>query len=127
MKNEIIEKLLLAYLSEDKKNPEDNIYSDAIGKYVIIRSYNEGINVGYLEKADRSGCVLKDARRIFMVISKDINLSWYEGVAVSGLGDESKISGKVDKKYIVERYSITLVSKDAEKQILEFKPNETTC
>ena len=105
--------------------PETNnsFLKSAIGKYVIVRSRNEGINTGVVESLDSTGIILKDARRIYFHAPKDKKLSWYEGVAVSGLSDSSKISGTVERKYIIEDYSITIVSKEAEDNIRGFKAN----
>ena len=50
-------------LGDTKK--ESKLYDCAIGKYVIIRSRNEGLNAGYLEAADDTGCVLSKARRVW--------------------------------------------------------------
>ena len=104
-----------------------DIFKSCVGKYVIVRSRNEGINAGYLEAADSTGCVLTNARRIYRVISKDKKLSWYEGVSVSGLGGQSKISGKTKKKIICEDYSLTICTEVARLSIEEFEANETTC
>lgn len=98
-----------------------NLTSAAIGKYVIVRTRNEGLNCGVLMAADETGCVLNDARRIWYSKPKDSKLSWYEGVAESGLASGSKISGKVEAKYIIEDYSITLCSAKGEKSLIEAK------
>ena len=115
----------------NNENPQpkssSSLYDGVIGKYVIVRSRNEGLNSGYLEKADHTGCVLRNAQRLYRPISKDKSLSWYEGVAKTGLASESKISGTVDSKVIVEEYSITICSESAKKSIEGFAPNETTC
>lgn len=94
-----------------------------IGKYVIVRSRNEGINAGFVKMADETGVILIDARRIYFHAPKDKSLSWYEGVAVSGLSSNSKISGIVPEKAIIEDYSITVCSDDGAKSIQEFKAN----
>ena len=112
-------------VNEPSQTP--TLYDTVIGKYVIVRSRNEGLNAGYLEQADHTGCVLKNAQRLYCPISKDKSLSWYEGVAVSGLASESKISGATEKKVIVEDYSITLCSEVARQSIEGFTPNETAC
>jgi len=91
-----------------------SITQNAIGKYVIIRTRNEGINCGKLIQADETGCVLEDARRIYYHKPKDRTVCWYEGVALSGLSDDSKISPSISEKYIIEDYSITICSKLAE-------------
>lgn len=106
---------------------QSSLQSRAIGKYVIVRSRNEGVNAGILVEADETGCVLKNAKRLYRPISKDRKLSWYEGVAVSGLGDKSMVSGAVEEKVIIEDYSLTLCTEEAQESIEGFKANETTC
>lgn len=103
---------------------ESSIMGDMIGKYVIVRSRNEGINAGYVERADDTGIILKQARRIWYHRPENKNMSWYEGVAVSGLSTDSKVSEAVEVKAIIEDYSITLCSEAAEKSIKEHKSHE---
>jgi len=102
-----------------------SILSGAIGKYVLIRSRSEGINAGILVKADETGCVLDEARRLWKHIPLDDKKSWYEGVAESGLRSGSKISCAVSTKYIMEDYSICICTKNAEKSIREYQGNES--
>jgi len=92
-------------------------------KYVIVRSRNEGVNAGILLHADSSGVILDKARRLFYMIPFDKKLSWYEGVAESGLASGSRVSSPV-KKCIIESYSITEVTEQARKSIEEFPTNE---
>ena len=101
-----------------------SLLDSVIGKYVIVRSRNEGINAGVVVRADETGIILKDARRIYYHRPADKKLSWYEGVAVSGLSDNSKISGEVKEKGILEDYSYTLCSDVAEKSIRGHRANE---
>ena len=101
------------------------ILNEAIGKYVIIRSRNEGINAGLLVRADETGCVLSDARRIWYHKPKDSKTAWYEGVANSGLDSSSKISCPVEQKYIIESYSVTICSKKAANSIKGCKSHES--
>ncbi len=103
-----------------------NILRSAIGKYVIVRSRNEGINAGVLKAADETGCVITDARRIWYHKPKDPSVSWYEGVAKTGLSKDSKISCPVSKKYIIEDYSITVCEDDAKESIKRHKSHETS-
>jgi len=103
-----------------------SLASSTVGKYVIVRTRNEGLNAGYLVEADESGCILKNAKRLYRPISKDRSLSWYEGVAVSGLGEKSIVSGEVEEKVIIEDYSLTICTEIAKNSIMEFKANETT-
>ena len=93
------------------------IFSKYIGKYVIIRSRNEGINAGVVEAANHNGVVLKSARRILWHKPKDPSQSWYEGVANSGLSNDSKVSAAVESKVIVEDYSITQCTDAARRSI----------
>lgn len=95
-----------------------------IGQYVIIHSINEGLNAGVLVQADETGCVLREARRLWRPVSKD-RMSWYEGVSISGLDEDSRVSAPVIQKIIVEAYSITTCSAAAEQSIREFATNET--
>ena len=103
---------------------KDSFYNDFVGKYVIVRSRNEGINAGYVKSADETGIVLEKARRIWYHRPLDKKLSWYEGVAQSGISDESKISGEVEMKVIIENYSITICAREAEKSIREAVTHE---
>ena len=88
-----------------------------LGECVIVRSRNEGINFGILTDADETGVVLKNARRIWWHKPADSNMAWYEGVALSGLGEGSKVSPTVSEKVIVENYSITVCDAAAAEQI----------
>lgn len=104
---------------------DETVATIMIGKPVIVRSRNEGINVGIIELADDTGVVLKNARRLYYHRPKDKSLSWYEGVAMSGISNDSKVSGTVDRKVIIEDYSMTEIkSMDIYNQILNLIPNE---
>lgn len=102
---------------------EETIASRMIGKKVIVRSRNEGVNAGIVVLADDTGVELRDCRRIWYHRPKDKALSWYEGVAVTGLSDDSKVSGTVSQKIIIEDYSMTECTDDAFKSIMGKIPN----
>ena len=102
---------------------EETVATRMIGKKVIVRSRNEGINAGIVVVADNTGVELKNCRRIWYHRPKDKSMSWYEGVAVSGLDDSSKVSATVASKLIVEDYSMTLCDDDAFDSIMELAPN----
>ena len=105
-------------------SPQSNtLQSNYIGKYVIVRSRNEGINAGKVKAADGTGVILEDARRIWYHKPKNRKTAWYEGVALSGLSDDSKASSPVEK-VIVEDYSITICTDEAEKSIRDHKTTE---
>jgi hypothetical protein len=101
-----------------------NLYSQYIGKYVIVRSRNEGINAGTVVDIDDTGVVIKDARRLWRHMPKDRSMSWYEGVATSGLGDGSRVSNTVSQKVICEDYSLTICTNEAEESIRGAESNE---
>ncbi len=103
------------------------ILNPYIGKYVIIRSGNEGINAGIVKAIDSTCVILSQARRIWHHKPKDKTTSWYEGVSQTGLSDDSKISTPVIEKAIVEDYSVTLCTDIAKKSISSHKTTETTC
>lgn len=96
---------------------KSSLYNDVVGRYVIVRSRNEGINAGFVKAADETGVILTKARRIWYHQPKEKNVSWYEGVAKTGLSDESKISCPVNEKIIAESYSITFCTSEAEASI----------
>ena len=117
------------YVREDSVKEEvinftgsESVSSRMIGKKVIVRSRNEGINAGVVVLADETGIELKDCRRLWFHNPKDENLSWYEGVSISGLSSDSKVSGTVKTKVIIEDYSITECNDDAFKSIMEITP-----
>jgi len=95
----------------------DNIQDHLpIGDYVIVRSYNEGVNAGFLEAAGIGFCVLKEARRLWRHKPSVSSVCWYEGVATFGLSEDSQVSPPV-RKTIVEDYSITVCNAIGKKSI----------
>lgn len=102
---------------------QSNIFNTYIGKYVICRSRNEGINAGKVIALDDTGVILADARRLYYHKPVNKNVSWYEGVAKSGISKDSKL-GTAIEKIIVEDYSLTVCTKDAEDSIRGAKDNE---
>ena len=107
----------IAAIFNNSNQKTSSILQDAIGKYVIVRTRNEGINCGKVVMADETGVVIEDARRIYYHKPKDEKVSWYEGVATTGLHKDSKISGIVSRKYIIEDYSLTICSETAEQSL----------
>lgn len=107
---------------QPKNETKSTILDNAIGKYVIVRTRNEGINCGVVVMADKTGVLISEARRIYYHKPKDNKVSWYEGVAETGLHKDSKISGVVSQKYIIEDYSLTICSKEAEKSLRNYEP-----
>lgn len=102
---------------------ESHLAGSLIGRYVIVRSRNEGINAGTVEMADETGVVLTNARRLWHHRPSDKALSWYEGVAETGLSDNSRVSGTVSKKAIIEDYSMTVCTEIARQSIETAVPN----
>ena len=98
-----------------------SIYASMVGQYVIVRSRNEGVNAGYVEQADATGVVLRDARRLWYHKPAVESESWYEGVANHGLAPGCKISAPVTRKVIVEDYSLSMCSDNARRNIMEYK------
>ena len=99
------------------KAAEDSITAGMTGKYVLVRSRNEGINAGYVEAADATGVVLRNARRLWYHRPAVDSESWYEGVANHGLAPNCKISAPVARKVIVENYSLTICTDKARQSI----------
>lgn len=101
----------------------DSICKTWIGKKVICRSRNEGVNCGVVAMIDSTGVELKDCRRLWYHEPKNTAVSWYEGVSEYGLSDNCRISSK-HTKLIIEDYSLTLVEDAAFEQIMKYKTNE---
>ena len=106
-----------------KQKSTSNLFDRYIGKYVICRTRNEGINAGYVEALDNTGVILKEARRLYYHRPSNQKLSWYEGVALEGLSSDSKIGAPVEK-VLVEDYSLTVCSSVAENSIKGMVTNE---
>ena len=125
MKEELILKLIemLVDSKEDVNDTGFKIAKSFVGKFVICRSENEGINAGTVVEMDETGVVLENVRRLWHHRPKDVSLSWYEGVAQSGLSDDSKVSCTTESKAIIEEYSLTLCSKVAEQSIMGVSPH----
>lgn len=105
------------------QNTVGSIYESYIGRYVICRSRNEGVNAGKVIAIDETGVVLEDCRRLWYHKPINKNASWYEGVAQFGISIESKVGVEVEK-VIAEDYSLTVCTTEAEKTIREAKNHE---
>lgn len=131
MKQELILKLLEMALIDGNETCVKDISADnslitdsLLGKYVIVRSRNEGLNSGFISKADSTGIILNQARRIWWSRPKDTSQCWYEGIANTGVSEDSKLSAPVEQKVIIEDYSITVCSETAIKSISGAKAHE---
>lgn len=92
-----------------------------IGKKVIVRSYSEGVNFGTVKHASKDGIVLNNCTRLWYSKPKDNLMSWNEGVAESGVSEDSKLSTVVNEKAIIEKYSILILSNNAIENIENHK------
>lgn len=115
-------KQLAALLGNNSGEVKSKLYSRYVGRYVICRSRNEGINAGKVIEVDDTGVILEDARRLYYHKPANKELSWYEGVALEGLSKDSKVGSAVEK-IIAEDYSLTICTKEAEKSIRGAKAN----
>ena len=93
-------------------NEDGGIFQSFIGKYVICRTINEGVNCGYVKQLDETGVVLDQARRMWYHDTAD-DSCWYEGIARNGASEDTKLSEKCEK-LICEDYSLTICSKKSE-------------
>ena len=122
-----IDELTLGQVKEIKnmigENRSNGMLQNYVGKYVICRSRNEGINSGTVKMIDETGLVLSDARRLWFHKTSNES-SWYEGVANNGLSNDSKISEPVEK-VIIENYSLTICSEKAIKNLKAANSHES--
>ena len=102
--------------SNGVENP--NIYSSYVGKYVICRSRNEGVNAGIVVACDETGVSLSAARRLYYHKPASKSVSWYEGVAECGVSEDSRVGVSRDK-LIIEDYSLTLCTDKSRSSIVE--------
>ena len=102
---------------------DNMIQSACVGKNVIVRSYSEGINCGTVVAADETGIILSNCRRLWYHKPLDKKTSWYEGVSISGISRDSKVSCTVGTKIIVEKYSVLFCSENAYNTIMGAIPN----
>ena len=72
---------------------------------------------------DETGVILEDARRLYYHKPSNVNLSWYEGVAMTGLSSNSKVGAAVEK-ILAEDYSLSVCTEIAEKSIRGAKNHE---
>ena len=107
----------LAAMFGENQIAQIGVAQSMVGKYVIVRSRNEGINAGYVQMADHTGVVLKRARRLWHHKPAIKTESWYEGVANHGLSKDSRVSAAVERKVIVEDYSMTICTDEARQSI----------
>ncbi len=113
----------LSAMFGNSAKPESQIYQRLVGKKVIVRSRNEGLNFGEVVMADETGIALKDARRIHYYDKAADGSCWYEGMAVEGPGGETRMSTRSPKS-IIEDYSVTECSEIAIKKFDEWKDHE---
>jgi hypothetical protein len=118
-----IQSLLSLEHNSVSNTKKTDIYSRYIGKYVICRTRNEGVNAGTVIQLDETGVILADARRLYYHEPINKKVSWYEGVAKSGISKNSKV-GTAREKLIVEDYSLTVCTEEAEKSIKEQQDHE---
>lgn len=109
--------------NNNNNKKQNNLLDRYIGQYVICRTRNEGVNAGEVVALDETGVILKDARRLYYHRPLDTKLSWYEGVATSGISEDSKLSAPVEK-VIIEEYSLTVCSEKAKLSIISAKNHE---
>ena len=109
--------------NNNNNQKQNNLLDRYIGQYVICRTRNEGVNAGEVVALDETGVILKNARRLYYHRPLDNKLSWYEGVAISGISEDSKLSAPVEKA-IIEEYSLTVCTEKAKLSIISAKNNE---
>lgn len=109
--------------NNNNNKKQNNLLDRYIGQYVICRTRNEGVNAGEVVALNETGVILKDARRLYYHKPLDAKLSWYEGVAISGISEDSTLSAPVEK-VIIEEYSLTVCSEKAKLSIISAKNHE---
>ena len=101
MNKALIEKLLMALLSDDSEQPSSQ---ELIGEYVIVRCRDAGVHAGTLQSYSGREVVLTNSRRLWYWKAKSGHT--LSAVAEYGITDESKISPAVSKIVLTEACEI---------------------
>ncbi len=114
MKEKMIEKMFEYLFGQEleKQIVNSGIADKFIGKYVIIRTRDAGVHVGYLEKYQNKECILSQARRLW---------SWdgaftLNGVATKGV-ESAKMPMTVDEIFVTGVAEIIPCSTKTENQL----------
>lgn len=97
------------------------VAASMVGKWVLVRSRNEGINFGRVIAADSAGVVLAEAQRLWYHKPASKKAAWYEGVAKYGPSSDTKVSCVVSEKAIIEDYSMTECTEEAKEMLKELE------
>ena len=118
MKEQIL-KVLIDYLLKDESteltvlNESNNISDSFIGKYVIIRTRDAGVHVGYLKKYQNRECILTESRRLWY---------WEGSFTLNGVANKgfktAKMPLAVDEILILEIAEIIPCTEKAKKQLI---------
>jgi len=111
------------YIKQNNVTTGSPVTDFAIGKYCLVRTRNEGLNFGLVVSADHTGVVIKNAQRLWYFKPSVQEASWYEGVALYGTSNDSKISHPAPYKVIVEEYSLTICTDVAIASLLDMTPH----
>jgi len=89
-------------------------------KYVVVRTYSAGVEVGELVERNGKEVLLSNARKLW---------SWtgsftLHGVATGGVGKGSKLSAPVPQIVVTEAIEVITCTAEAEKNLREMKAHD---
>jgi hypothetical protein len=114
--NNEMRQLLSVLLRADEPPPSCGLDNKMTGKYVVVRCSDAGVHAGVLESYNGRECVLTEARRLWYWKPAD-GAAFLSGVAVNGLGDESKVGKPVSRIHLTEDCEIIECTAVAERSI----------
>ena len=116
MNKDLIEKLLLALLSDGSCKQESQ---DMTGEYVIVRCRDAGVHAGTLVSLKGREVVLTESRRLWYWKAGG-NEHSLSGVARNGLAD-GKIAGSVERIILPEACEVISTTTTARESISGYK------
>ena len=96
------------------------MFEKLLNKYVIVRCRDAGVHSGILESADDRSCVLTESRRLWYWKPANSG-AFLSGVAIYGLGLDSKVGEAVTRIALTENCEIIECSKISEHSIRQAK------
>jgi hypothetical protein len=117
--DKMIERMFECDRSDKTTSDSTDIYSDYIGKYVIVRTYSAGVFFAILKKIDKDTAILDSSRRIW----KWVGATELTDLAVHGVTDkvESRISVVSHGRIVLGVNEIILCSEKCIKNINSIK------
>jgi len=113
MKTELLERLIMMLIDDEKSEQPQPKEKEMIGEYVIVRCRDAGVHAGYLKSYEGREVVLTNSRRLYYWKCAN-NSHSLSGVAENGIvHDKSKIPASVQTVVLPESCEILSITEMA--------------